>query len=120
MGPELHFVSKVMLSGASVRSRSLNAKRQAHPESRDMAGAWFPRATAGGGLSCCLDGGLRENRAGESRPVRRALGSGTLISEAQGKDLSSYWTSGSRSAGPSEPVAPWKSGCGEETHPGSS
>lgn len=59
------------------------------------AGTWpvpgFHGQPAGalGGISCCLDGGLREDRPGESRPVHRALGSGTLTSEAQGKDLSS-------------------------------
>lgn len=60
------------------------------------AGTWpapgFHGQPAGalGGISCRLGGALRENRPGESRPGHRALGSGTLISEAQRKDLSSY------------------------------
>lgn len=41
-----HFVSKEMLSEASVRCKSLNTNHPVNPESRVAAGAWFPWAMA--------------------------------------------------------------------------
>ena len=82
-----------MLSGASVRCRSLNAKHQACPDSRMRPVSHFhgqpPGLWVASPAACMV--GLRENTPKESRAAHGALGSGTLISQGSGQRPVMIW-----------------------------